>query len=76
MLVLPGRGELFALIPLFRPSEHGRSRDTSKSSDYLFPTTEPVPGETINVDAFASKLMSKFVEICEEVRLFLAPYCF
>jgi hypothetical protein len=57
----------------------GPSRNSSKDSDYLFPTTEPVPGEKLKVGAFASKLMAKFAEICNEVsnkRLCIAPYLF
>lgn len=79
MLVLPGHGKLLALINLFQSNAHGPSRDTSKDSDYMFGTTEPVPGEKLKIDSFASKLMSKFVDICDEVsklRLCIAPNCF
>lgn len=64
---------------LFQPNECTHSRDTSKSTDYLFPTTEPVPGEKPRMRAFASSLMAKFAEICDEVReihLHLAFHCF
>ena len=57
-------------------NEHGPSRDSSKDSDYMFATTEPVPGEKLKIGMFSSKVMSKFVEICEEVRkmrLYIAP---
>jgi len=78
MLVLPGRGTLLALINLFQPNEHGPSRDTSKDSDYMFATTEPVPGEKLKIGSFVGKMMSKFVDICDEVsklRLCITPYC-
>ena len=42
----------------------------------MFATTEPAPGEKLKVDTFEGKLLSKLVEICEEVRkmrLFIAP---
>lgn len=43
----------------------------------MFATTEPAPGEKLKVDTFEGKLLSKLVEICEEVRkmrLYIAPY--
>lgn len=43
----------------------------------MFDTTEPVPGEKLKVGTFAGKLLSKFVEICNEVRkmrLYIATY--
>jgi len=42
----------------------------------MFATTEPVPGEKLKIGSFSSKVMSKFVDICEEVRkmrLYIAP---
>lgn len=65
ILVLPGRGKLFALIHLFRPNEHGPSRDASKSSDHLFPTTEPVPGEKLQVRIICKQAD---VQICGHLR--------
>lgn len=34
----------------------------------MFVTTEPVPGEKLKIGMFSSKVMSKFVDICDEVR--------
>lgn len=42
----------------------------------MFVTTEPVPGEKLKIGMFSSKVMSKFVDICDEVRkmrLCIAP---
>jgi len=33
----------------------------------MFPTTEPVSGEKLKTGSFASKLMAKFVDLCDEV---------
>ena len=78
MLVLPGRGEYMARAEKFVPThEHDPFRDASKESDYMFATTEPAPGEKLKIDTFAGKLLSKFVEICDEVRemrLYIATY--
>jgi hypothetical protein len=64
ILVLPGHGKLVTLMGRSQLNARGPSRNSSKDSDYLFPTTEPVPGEKLKVGAFASKLMAKFAEIC------------
>jgi len=44
----------------------------------MFATTEPVPGEKLKIGSFVIKLMSKFIDICDEVsklRLCITPYC-